>query len=60
MSSRRMGKEKKTEITKTYAQSAQDTGSPEVQVALLTQRINRLNEHFQGKQRPFCRFEQVD
>lgn len=48
MSSRRMGKEKKTEITKTYAQSAQDTGSPEVQVALLTQRINRLNEHFQA------------
>ena len=40
-----MNKERKTEIIKTYARSEGDTGSPEVQVALLTERINHLNEH---------------
>lgn len=38
-------KKKKTEIIKKYATSAKDTGSPEVQVALLTGRINSLTEH---------------
>jgi small subunit ribosomal protein S15 len=38
-------KKKKTEVIKKYATSAKDTGSPEVQVALLTQRINQLTEH---------------
>ena len=40
-----MNKERKTEIIKTNARSEGDTGSPEVQVALLTERINHLNEH---------------
>ena len=35
----------KTEIIKTYARHEGDTGSPEVQIALLTSRINHLNEH---------------
>ena len=35
----------KSEIIATYARHEGDTGSPEVQVALLTERINRLNEH---------------
>ena len=39
-------KAKKAEIVKKYAVGAKDTGSPEVQVALLTTRINELNEHF--------------
>jgi small subunit ribosomal protein S15 len=34
------------EIVKTHARSANDTGSPEVQVALLTARINELTPHF--------------
>ena len=40
-----MTKEEKTEIIKTYALKENDTGSPEVQIALLTHRINHLNEH---------------
>ena len=35
----------KSEIIATYAQHEGDTGSPEVQIALLTERINHLNEH---------------
>ena len=38
--------EKKTEIIKDNAQSKGDTGSPEVQVAILTERIRNLTEHF--------------
>lgn len=40
-----MDKAIKTEIIEKYAQKEGDTGSPEVQVALLTYRINHLNEH---------------
>ena len=36
----------KSEIVKTHARGATDTGSPEVQVALLTARINELTPHF--------------
>ncbi len=35
----------KAEIIQTYALHEGDTGSPEVQIALLTERINHLNEH---------------
>ena len=35
----------KQEIIQKYAQHEGDTGSPEVQIALLTARINHLNEH---------------
>ncbi len=41
-------KEKKTEIIKEYALKEGDTGSPEVQVAILTYRINDLNEHLKA------------
>lgn len=40
-------KEKKTAVINTYAKHEGDTGSPEVQVAVLTSRINELNEHLQ-------------
>ena len=41
-----ISKEKKAAIIKEYARTEGDTGSPEVQVAILTARINDLNEHF--------------
>lgn len=37
---------KKQDIIRKFAQSNDDTGSPEVQVAILTERINNLTEHF--------------
>ena len=40
-------KERKTEVIKTYGRREGDTGSAEVQIALLTERINDLTEHFQ-------------
>jgi len=40
-------KEKKTEIIKAYAVKEGDTGSPEVQVAVLTEEISELNSHLQ-------------
>lgn len=40
-----MTKERKTEILSTHARKENDTGSVEVQVALLTERINELTEH---------------
>jgi small subunit ribosomal protein S15 len=41
-----MVKEKKTKIIDTFKVHSRDTGSTEVQVALLTERINSLSEHF--------------
>ena len=38
--------EKKQEVIKEYARGSDDTGSPEVQVAILTNRIQALTEHF--------------
>ena len=40
-----MRPEVKQEIIKKYAIHEGDTGSPEVQIAILTERINHLNEH---------------
>ena len=40
-----MTKERKAEILSTYAQKEHDTGSAEVQIALLTERISELTEH---------------
>ena len=40
-----MDKERKNEIIREYQTHEGDTGSPEVQIALLTERINHLNEH---------------
>ena len=39
---------KKSEIVAQFARAANDTGSPEVQVALLTTRINELTAHFKS------------
>ncbi|OON95570.1 MAG: 30S ribosomal protein S15 [Candidatus Epulonipiscioides saccharophilum] len=41
----KMTKDLKEEIIKKYARTDNDTGSPEVQIALLTNRINHLTEH---------------
>ena len=43
--------EKKTELVKKFARSEGDTGSPEVQVAILTERINNLTEHFKDNKK---------
>lgn len=40
-----ISKEKKAQIVAEYGKKPGDTGSPEVQVALLTERINELTEH---------------
>ena len=40
-----MTKEIKQEVINTYKREEKDTGSPEVQIALLTERINELTEH---------------
>jgi small subunit ribosomal protein S15 len=39
---------RKAEVIKTYALKSGDTGSPEVQVALLSERINSLTDHFKS------------
>ena len=41
-------KERKTEVISTYKTHDGDTGSPEVQVALLSERISYLTEHFKS------------
>jgi small subunit ribosomal protein S15 len=45
--------ERKTEIVKQYAQKEGDTGSPEVQVALLSERIKNLSEHLSTHAKDF-------
>ena len=40
--------ERKQALIKDYAQGEKDTGSPEVQVAILTERITNLTEHFKA------------
>jgi small subunit ribosomal protein S15 len=42
-----LAKETKAEIIKKYGKDAKDTGTPEVQIALLTARINDLTPHFE-------------
>jgi small subunit ribosomal protein S15 len=39
---------RKAEVIKSYATKSGDTGSPEVQVAILSERINSLTEHFKS------------
>ena len=43
-----IAKEKKQEIMQKYARTEGDTGSPEVQVAVLTERIRELTEHLKS------------
>ena len=45
--------EKKQEVIKEYATEKGDTGSPEVQVAILTNRINELSLHMQQHKKDF-------
>ncbi len=45
-----ISKEKKKEVMSEYARGKNDTGSPEVQIAVLTERIKELTEHL--KQNP--------
>jgi small subunit ribosomal protein S15 len=40
--------ERKAEVVKDHARQEGDTGSPEVQVAILSERIKNLTEHFKG------------
>ena len=46
-----IAKEKKAQIIAEYGRQAGDTGSPEVQIALLTARINELTEHLKVNQK---------
>ncbi len=46
-----MTKERKQELIAKYGRGTNDTGSPEVQVALLTERINHLTEHLRTHQK---------
>ncbi len=43
-----MDKEQKTSLISTYRRHASDTGSPEVQIALLSGRISHLTQHLQA------------
>ena len=43
-----LSKDRKTEVIGSYATHQGDTGSPEVQVALLSERISYLTEHFKA------------
>lgn len=43
----------KAEVIKKFATKKDDTGSPEVQVAILTSRINELSEHMQQHKKDF-------
>ncbi len=45
--------ERKAELIGEYATGKGDTGSPEVQIAILTERINNLSEHMQGNKKDF-------
>jgi len=46
-------KEKKTKIIDEFKVHARDTGSAEVQIAILTERINSLGEHFKHHKKDF-------
>ena len=48
-----ISKEKKTEVIKNFAIKSGDTGSAQVQVAVLTERINSLTEHMKTHKKDF-------
>ena len=50
-----ISKEKKTAIINEFARTPGDTGSPEVQIAVLTARIQELTAHLQTHQKKVCR-----
>ena len=43
-----INRENKTKIIDEYARTKKDTGSPEVQIAILSERISNLTQHFQS------------
>jgi small subunit ribosomal protein S15 len=43
-----LSRERKSEIIESHRQHTQDTGSPEVQIALLSEQIDHLTEHFKS------------
>ena len=47
-------KDRKAALIKEYGQHEGDTGSPEVQIALLTENINQLTEHFKVHKKDFA------
>ncbi len=48
-----ISQEKKTEIIRKYARDEKDTGSPEVQIAVLTERIRELTDHMKKNPKDF-------
>ena len=48
-----MDKATKTELIAKFGKNAADTGSPEVQIALLTQRINEITDHMRSHKKDF-------
>ena len=47
-------KERKRELVKDFGQGEEDTGSPEVQIAILTTRINALTEHMRTHKKDYA------
>jgi small subunit ribosomal protein S15 len=47
-------KEKRSAAVKAYKTHEKDTGSPEVQIAVLSERINHLTEHLKGHRKDFA------
>lgn len=48
-----VSKERKAELVREFGKNEQDTGSPEVQVAILTDRIKELTEHMKTHKKDF-------
>ena len=48
-----LAKEEKAAVIKKIGRSEKDTGSPEVQIALFTERINELTQHLQAHKKDF-------
>jgi small subunit ribosomal protein S15 len=46
-----LSKERKAELVQKYGETPNDTGKPEVQIAILTERINTLNPHFSANRK---------
>jgi small subunit ribosomal protein S15 len=46
--------ERKTQLISDFRRSEKDSGSPEVQIALLTERINSLTDHLRGHKQDFA------
>ncbi len=49
-----ISKERKSEVIEEHGKAAGDTGSPEVQIAILTERINGLTEHMRTHRKDYA------